>query len=191
MRALESPGEGRCVVAKAAPAGSRVWSLCGGFVLGRLATAPAVCPVAPGGLAVKRVGASSASHPWGQGDAAFTLDCPGRYALAEVEGKVSLTLAATELPAEVVELLPTALRGERYADFVSVAGTLSATVASASQRACRRAPSTPPDSVSIGPDHVYQDWNVVQEALRTAKREAKASTSWQTEVDQGCDIVCR
>ena len=94
VRALESPGEGRCVVAKAAPAGSRVWSLCGGFVLGRLATAPAVCPVAPGGLAVKRVGASSASHPWGQGDAAFTLDCPGRYALAEVEGKVSLTLAA-------------------------------------------------------------------------------------------------
>ena len=59
------------------------------------------------------------------------------------------------------------------------------------QRACRRPPSSPPDTVYIGPDWVYLDWNVVPAALWTTKREPPNPNDWRAETDDGCDIVCR
>lgn len=139
-RAAESPTEGRCVVAAPLATAGREWSVCGGLALatGRRRPAPPICPVAPGGLAVKRV--TSNHHPWAEPDAAVVLDCPGRYEVREAEGKVTVALAATgadacdrgatwpvdvsgmsarpmrEQPLEVVSRLPKALRDGMVGD---------------------------------------------------------------------------
>ena len=324
-RALESPTEGRCV--EGSPLADRrwVWSLCGGLPLHGRVSAPAICPIAPGGLAVKRVSDAPANALWGAPDAAVLLDCPGRYVIAQDGAVATVTLAATgpsacgptpstesvagwpqedptglailpilELPPEVVRLLPEPLRAGGYADAISgddalsgtaiwksgpfplrVAGfdltlgrstawqalrfvvdagavslslapvrlrvralndTLGAPVelatwarlgwsatrswideslpvrlpasracgariaagtvallqtgdAPTSERACRRAPSTPPDTVYIGPDWVWLDWDVAPASLRTAK--PRPDPDWRWEPDNGCDIVCR
>ena len=59
-------------------------------------------------------------------------------------------------------------------------------------RACRGTPSTPAESVRIGPDAVHLEWNAVPEKIRPARKGPPETPGWQAEgPDVGCELVCR